>query len=170
MKRLTSLAVAVAGASFLSLFVASLWMRGWMYRGWIGSPDLLGSFLEADGEARTDAVFTEMQIISFVLLLVPLRFLQRRANAEWTRRAAFAAFALALLPFVVILLDALYVGVLASPEVVAEFHFGSESMISHGGWGYQSRGHYGLSGALVAMPFGILAALCWYEGRRITSP
>ena len=169
MKRLTSYAVAVSGSGFFSLVTAAFWERKWIEDGWVGSPDLLGRWLGADGEARHDAIFAEMLLIAFVLYLVPVRFLQRRADAAWSRRAAFAAAAVALLPGAAILCDAIYVGLLASPEVVSQFHFGSESMISHGGWGYQSRRHYFASGSAIAIPFAVLGALCWNEGRRITS-
>jgi hypothetical protein len=36
--------------------------------------------------------------------------------------------------------------VLASPATIAEYHFGSESMVAHGGWHYRSRAAYAGAG------------------------
>lgn len=44
--------------------------------------------------------------------------------------------------------EAVYIGLLASPDVVAEYHFGSEAMVGHGGSAYRSRQSYLGSGLL----------------------
>jgi len=56
---------------------------------------------------------------------------------------------------------------LASPETIAEYHFGSEAMVDHGGWAYRSRSAYVLSCAISGVPLIALAGLLvWVLVRR----
>jgi hypothetical protein len=66
--------------------------------------------------------------------------------------------ALLLVAALLVGVEAVYVGLIASSDVVAEYHFGSEAMVGHGGWAYRSRLDYlghgllwaaGLSGVAV---------------------
>lgn len=43
--------------------------------------------------------------------------------------------------------EAIHIGALAGPEKAADYHFGTESMVSHGGWAYESRGSFPRFGA-----------------------
>ena len=55
----------------------------------------------------------------------------------------------------------------ASPEAIAEYHFGSEAMVGHGGWAYRSRAEYVLSCAVWGVPLVALAGLLtWILARR----
>jgi hypothetical protein len=47
--------------------VATGWWNMWMYHGWIGCTGLLGSLIQADGEAAYDAMMAEMFIVALVI-------------------------------------------------------------------------------------------------------
>ncbi len=63
MKKLTAwlLIPLMAGA------VATGWWNMWMYHGWIGCTGLLGSLIQADGEAAYNAMMAEMFIVALVI-------------------------------------------------------------------------------------------------------
>jgi hypothetical protein len=82
------------------------------------------------------------------------------------RNVARAGFWLCAALATAFAVEALYVGSIASSEVVARYHFGSEAVLGHGGWGYASRGHYLARGLLFAAPFAVAAALIGRYVRR----
>ena len=73
-------------------------------------------------------------------------------------------FGIALLAFALLLIgDGVYIGLLAPSAVVSEYHFGAEAMVSHGGWGYTSRGAYFWSSLFQSAIFWIPGLLAlWY--------
>ena len=50
---------------------------------------------------------------------------------------------------------------------MAEYHFGSEAMVGHGGWAYESQAHYLASGLIEGGAFLIVALLCVIGSIRI---
>jgi hypothetical protein len=55
----------------------------------------------------------------------------------------------------------------ASPEAIAGYHFGSETMVGHGGWAYRSHQTYVFSLAIWAAPLiGFSGLLTWILARR----
>src|SRR5438876_5820756 len=49
---------------------------------------------------------------------------------------------------ILLCVEALRLGPLADPSLVASYHFGSEAMVGNGGWSYISRSTYVLSSAV----------------------
>ena len=47
--------------------------------------------------------------------------------------------------------EAISVGVIADPRVIADYHFGSEAMVGIGGWRYKSAGCYATSAGIEAI-------------------
>ena len=45
-----------------------IWWNLWMYKGFIGPPQILHQLFSADGEASYDLVLIEMQIILFIVM------------------------------------------------------------------------------------------------------
>jgi hypothetical protein len=72
-----------------------------------------------------------------------------------------AAFTLGLL----VAVESLNVA-FAAPGAVAEYHFGSESMVAHGGWHYRSRVAYVGSGLAEAVLLLTSATLLFVAARR----
>ena len=66
--------------------------------------------------------------------------------------------------------EALRLGPLATPGVVASYHFGSEAMVGHGGWPYLSQSTYVVSSGLEGAALLVCAlALGVALGRRRAS-
>jgi len=86
------------------------------------------------------------------------------------RRTSWLALALPILP--ALLIGGMFAAesariAFASPETIAEYHFGSEAMVGHGGWAYRSRAAYVLSCAIWGVPLVALAGLLiWVLSRR----
>lgn len=57
--------------------------------------------------------------------------------------------------------EAIWVGLFASNSQLAEYHFGTESMIAHGGPAYSSLARYVSSGVLKGGALAIAAAGCF---------
>ena len=86
------------------------------------------------------------------------------------RNASWIALGLPVLPALLIggaLLSESIRIALASPETIAEYHFGSEAMVGHGGWSYRSRLAYVGSSAISGFPLVALGVLLvWILARR----
>lgn len=74
--------------------------------------------------------------------------------------AATLALVAVVLAASVIVGESLWVGFLASQEQVADYRFGSESMVGHGGWAYERKANYVASGLLMGGGFLGVALIC----------
>lgn len=63
--------------------------------------------------------------------------------------------------------EAIWVGLFASGSQVADYHFGAESMIAHGGAAYSSLGKYVTSGLLKGGALAIGAAGCFFFSMKL---
>src|SRR5215510_7446031 len=89
------------------------------------------------------------------------------------RTMRWIALGLPIIPALVIggglMLEASHIA-FASPETLAEYHFGWEPMVAHGGWSYSSRWAYVASNAIWGVPLVALAGvLIWVLARRSES-
>ena len=87
---------------------------------------------------------------------------------ELVKFVGFVAFLGALLFGV----EALLLGPFATPERIAEYHFGSEAMVGHGGEAYRSRTHYVALTGIPALLFLACVGSSWAfarTGRKLYS-
>jgi hypothetical protein len=74
----------------------------------------------------------------------------------------------AALVAVMILADTLYIGVLASPPEIAEYHFGAEAMLAHGGPAYATAEAYVRHGMMTGGLAAGLALIAAFVASRAT--
>jgi len=89
-------------------------------------------------------------------------------SIKLSRRARILAAVLSAVAFVLSLsfaIESLNLA-LAGPVAVAEYRFGSESMVGHGGWHYRSRGAYVGSGFAQAALYLTASSLLLVSARR----
>jgi hypothetical protein len=89
-----------------------------------------------------------------------------RASPVVLRAVSLAGVFVFLGPALFLGAEAVYIGLLASPATVAEYHFGSESMVGHGGWAYRSRLTYLVHGLLWSGGLGVVAVFLASTSRR----
>ena len=91
------------------------------------------------------------------------------------RRLSFHQWSFVIIGFVLVglaltlIADAFYIGFLAPNSVVNEWHFGSEAMVGHGGWGYTSREAYFWSSLYKTMLFWLPGVILLVVGLRPTA-
>jgi hypothetical protein len=154
--------LSVVPATALSV----VWWLAWMYRGWPGAPKLLRHFISADGEGAYDLVHLDMFLVLLTASFLVVLWALGRASASTVRIVSLAGFAVFLVPAFLLAAEAVYVGFIATPMVVAEYHFGSESMVGHGGWAYQSRYAYLAHGLLWSAALSAAALFLIWSAQR----
>lgn len=81
-----------------------------------------------------------------------------RSQSERVWRVAWIPAGVSGLLSLVIFAESIYVAFIASPEFVSNYHFGSDVMWYYGGWAYQSKRAYAVSGAITAVLLGMSCA------------
>lgn len=59
---------------------------------------------------------------------------------------------------ILILFEWFKIGVVADPQEIGKYYFGSEAMVGHGGWKYKSSENYALSAFYEGIVFTLLAS------------
>ena len=92
-----------------------------------------------------------------------------KSSAKWLL-VVMPGLVLAAVAGLLLCVEALRLGPLATPELVASYHFGSESMVGEGGWPYLSQSMYVVSSGLEGAALLVCAlALGVALGRRRAS-
>ena len=92
-----------------------------------------------------------------------------KSSAKWLL-VVMPGLVLAAFGGLMLCVEALRLGPLATPDLVASYHFGSESMVGKGGWPYLSQSAYVVSSGLEGAALLVSAlALAVALGRRRAS-
>lgn len=154
----------------LAIALGTGWYRAWFNHAWPAPPSILGQLLGTDGERSYDAMWLQLMLTVLLLVGVPAYWALRRLKSRALTATAYFVAAALILPGALLAGEALYVGLIAGTETLAQYQFGSDVMVQHGGWGYQSRGAYLLHGLLWATPFVTVAVASARAGLREREP
>lgn len=137
-----------------------------MYGGWPGPPSILRYFIRADGEAAYDLVQLDMFLAVSVLAFPLVLWFLGRVSLRVKHLGSLAGAVLYLGPAILLGGEAVHIGLLAGPGAVAEYRFGSESMVGHGGWAYRSRLTYFAHGVLWSIGLAVVGVFLASTAQR----